>query len=223
MSSNLYYIMETYAKKILIFGDSITYGAWDKSGGWVDRLKKYFHKKVIDSKGKSDFIVYNLGVDGDDSESLVKRFKFEAQSRLYDSEEMIFIFAIGINDSIFIKGKNNPVVSTDRFKGNIKKLIQLSFQFSAKPVFVGLSPVDEVKTNPIPWSKTGKCYKNEYVKKYDDMIESVCAENKVGFVEIYGKFASLDYKKLLDDGLHPNSEGHKMIFEIVRDYIGKNL
>jgi len=25
---------------ILVFGDSITYGAWDEEGGWVQRLRK---------------------------------------------------------------------------------------------------------------------------------------------------------------------------------------
>lgn len=26
--------------RILVFGDSIVYGAWDTEGGWAERLKK---------------------------------------------------------------------------------------------------------------------------------------------------------------------------------------
>ncbi len=209
------------SKKILIFGDSIAYGAWDNEGGWADRLKTYFNRKVIKSRCELDYMVYNLGISGDNSRFLKERFKFETKNRLYDGEERIFIFAIGINDTIFIKGKNNLVVSPDKFRANINKLIQLSLEFSARPVFVGLTPVDEEKTNPIPWSKTGKCYKNEHIKKYDNTIKSVCAENKIDFVEIYREFASGDYKKLLFDGLHPNSRGHEKIYEIISGYLGK--
>lgn len=209
------------SKKFLIFGDSITCGAWDSEGGWADRLKRDVYGKVIKSKGKLDFIVYNLGISGDVSESLIKRFEFETKNRLHENEERIFIFAIGINDSIFIKGKNNPIVSPDKFRANINKLIQLSLEFSARSVFIGLTPVDESKTNSIPMEQNGKCYKNEYIKKYDNIIKSVCADSKIDFVEIYGEFASRGCKKLLFDGLHPNSKGHQLMFEIVKNYLEK--
>ena len=52
--------------QILIFGDSIAWGAWDKEGGWVQRLRK-----LIDEKNLSDpefyCLVYNLGVSGNKS------------------------------------------------------------------------------------------------------------------------------------------------------------
>ena len=32
--------------KILIFGDSICYGKWDKEGGWVTRLRKYIDQNL---------------------------------------------------------------------------------------------------------------------------------------------------------------------------------
>lgn len=35
--------------QILFFGPSTTYGAWDSEGGYVQRLRKYLDKKVIDS------------------------------------------------------------------------------------------------------------------------------------------------------------------------------
>ena len=33
--------------RILIFGDSITYGAWDKEGGWVQRLRKFLDERNL--------------------------------------------------------------------------------------------------------------------------------------------------------------------------------
>jgi len=32
----------------------------------------------------------------------------------------------------------------------------------------------------------------------------------------------LDYKGLLEDGLHPNSTGHKKIYEIVKGFLVEN-
>lgn len=88
-------------------------------------------------------------------------------------------------------------------------------------IFIGLIPVDEKKTLPIPWG-TDVNYKNEYVSKYNEIIKSVCQENNIQFIEMFEEFMKLDYKKLLEDGLHPNSEGHQKIFEIVKDFLIEN-
>ena len=45
---------------ICIFGDSITWGAYDpEQGGWATRLRNYFEKQ------DNDVDVYNLGISGD--------------------------------------------------------------------------------------------------------------------------------------------------------------
>ena len=51
---------------------------------------------------------------------------------------------------------------------------------------------------------------------------ALCEENKIYFVEVFEKFKEINYQKLLDDGLHPNSEGHQKIFEIVKDFLIEN-
>ena len=94
-------------------------------------------------------------------------------------------------------------------------------KFSSKIIFVGLTSVDETKTTPIPWN-TDKSYKNEYIKKFNDILSKFCKEKKIYFIEIFEKLIERDYQNLLEDGLHPNSEGHKKVFEIVRDFIIEN-
>ena len=37
-------------KNILIFGDSIVYGARDKKGGWVQRLREFVDEKNLNEK-----------------------------------------------------------------------------------------------------------------------------------------------------------------------------
>ncbi len=198
---------------ILIFGDSITYGACDNEGGWVKRLRKFLDDKNLSDE--SDFSVYNLGINGDNTEALLKRFEQEIRIRFDSKEKTIFIFAIGINDSQFIPTKNSFRVPLENFKNNILFLISRVKQFSGKIIFVGLTPIKELKTTPIPWD-TDKFYKNEYIQKYDEIIKKVCEENDLLFIEVFDQLKGNE--NLSEDGLHPNSEGHRKIFEIVKDF-----
>jgi lysophospholipase L1-like esterase len=206
--------------RILVFGASITYGAWDKEGGWVQRLRKFLDEKTL-TDPNFYCIIYNLGISGDTTEDLLERFEFETKQRLKEEEKTIIIFAIGTNDSQFIHSQNSLRHSPQKFQNNLQKLVNLARKFSSKIIFVGLTPVDELKVDPIPWD-TDKSYKNEYIQKYNEIIKSVCKKNKIYFIEILEKFVKLDYKDLLEDGLHPNSKGHQEIFEIVKDYLIQN-
>ena len=193
-------------------------GMW-RGGGWADRLKSFCMEKSL-SDEKFDYSVYNLGISGDNTDDLLKRFEFETKQRLYKEEEIVFIFAIGINDSQFIHSKNDFSVLANKFQKNIKQFTKSSKEISSKIIFIGLTPVDEFKTNPIPWS-IDKSYKNEYIEKYNNIIKSICQKNNVYFIDIFNEFSKINYKKLLEDGLHPNSEGHQKMFEIVRDFLMK--
>ncbi len=105
-----------------------------------------------------------MSIDGDYSNNLLKRFEYEVIPRIIE-EETFIIIAIGINDCCFMKGKNKTDEDFDLFGKNISGLIELSLRLSAKPLFLGMAPVDEEKTNPVSWSKIGVCCKNEYIKK----------------------------------------------------------
>jgi len=203
--------------RICVFGDSVAWGAWDKEGGWVQRLRKFFDIKNL-SDPNFYCLVYNLGVSGNKTKDILKRFEFEIKQRLEEVEETIIIFAIGINDSYFLHNEDKLRTSVEDFRTNIQKIINAAKKFSIKIIFVGLTPVDESKTTPIPWD-TNKSYKNEFIQKYNEIIKSVCKENKIYFVEIFEQWVKSDYKQLLEDGLHPNSNGHQKIFETVFEHL----
>ncbi len=194
-------------KSICVFGDSIVWGASDEEmGGWVERLRTLFLRG-------NDIEVYNLGISGNNTEKLIKRFEDEAKYRGAD----ILIFSIGTNDSQYIESKNNPRVSLKKFKKNIEYLIKKSRKITNKIIFIGLIKVDESKTMPVPWSDEKKYYDNENILKYNSVISEVCLEKNVYFLDIYNFLNNDD----LDDGLHPNSNGHNKIFEKVRDYLNE--
>ena len=183
---------------ILIFGDSITWGAYDpEQGGWATRLRNYFEEKDNDTD------VYNLGISGDTTADLLNRIEVEAKSR----EPNLIIFAIGINDAQFIHSTNGLRVSLDEFQQNLAKLLSIAKKFTDKVVFVGLTKVDESKTTPCPW-KPDKSYTNENIKRLDDAIEKFCEDKKLKFIPMENVVGNDD----LIDGLHPNTKGHIKIF-----------
>lgn len=194
------------SNRICIFGDSITWGAVDpENGGWVAQLRRYFETNDY------DISIYNQGISGDNTDDLLARFEVECKAR----EPQIIIFAIGVNDSQYIKIKDNPRVSLEKFQNNLVELINQAKKFSDKIAFIGLTKVEDEKLMPIPWSDEEKFYDNDNVNKYDSVIEKVSSENNLPFLNLLDLLELKD----LDDGLHPNTEGHKKIFLKVKDFL----
>jgi len=206
--------------QILIFGDSIAYGAWDREGGWVQRLRKFLDEKTLTKK---DFycLVYNLGVSGDTTDDLLERFEFETKQRIEEKEDAIIVFSIGGNDATFIDKEKQCQVSKEKFRENIQKLTALADKYALKIIFTGLLPADELKTMPISWAP-GAYYRNNDIIQYDKIIKSFCQENNIFFIDVFNQFINLDYKNLLADGQHPNFAGHQKIFEIIKEFLVKN-
>ncbi|MBL7058468.1 hypothetical protein ISS03_03960 [Patescibacteria group bacterium] len=193
---------------ICIFGDSITYGAFDEEkGGWAIRLRLYLEKI------NPDIELHNLGISGENSNDLLKRFNNEVKVR----EPDLILIAIGINDSQYLIEEDRHSVLIDEFNKNIETLINEASKFTSRIIFIGLTPVDEDKTNPIPWN-TNKIYNNSYIKLYDQKIRKVCEEAKLEYINIYDEFIKhKNYTELLPDGLHPNSQGHQLLFKVVKN------
>jgi len=190
---------------ICIFGDSITWGAYDpQNGGWVNRLRNHFEEQGKDND------IYNLGISGDSTTDLFGRIEIEAKSR----EANLIVFAIGVNDAQFIHSTNSNRISDNDFENNIKKLFGIAKKFTSKIIFVGLTPVDETRTRPIPWN-TDKTYTNERIKKFDLIIKDFCDENNLKFIPINDLLNNSD----LIDGLRPNAQGHIKMFERIKPEI----
>jgi len=206
---------------ILVFGDSIAWGFGDsKKGGWVDRLKAFFHNDEY-IKRLIFYTVYNLGIGGDTTDFLLERFKNEVEAREEEDPKIrktdIIIFAIGVNDSNFLNSKDNSRVNLKNFQKNLKELINQAKEFTKKIIFIGLSEVDESKTAPTLWNKASY-WTNENIKEYNSVIKSVCQRNKIMYLDMFGLLKSSD----LADGLHSNSQGHQKIFERVKDFLLEN-
>ncbi len=187
---------------ILIFGDSITYGAWDKeNGGWVNRLRL-----ALENKRETYFNIYNLGIPGETTINLKKRFDNECNYRFNTNDKTIIIFSVGINDSQIIKDKNLVLIKD--FKKNVIDLIDKAKQYTLYILFIGLTKVDENRTKPVLWDKNIN-YSNKEVMKYNEVLKNICKEKVINYLDIFNLLDTKD----LDDGLHPNNSGHQKLCE----------
>jgi acyl-CoA thioesterase-1 len=203
---------------ILIFGDSITWGAVDSKGGWAQRIKDYVNIQALAGKHYSD--VYPLGISGENSGELIKRLETEALLRLDEENETVLIVAIGINDSQIELLTHANKISAEDFRKNLNQIVEKGKNLAQRILLVGLTPVDEGKVKPLPWKLTHG-YTNEQIEKYNNIIKEVAKEQAVTFLETYKKFLEGNYKTLLFDGLHPNDKGHELIYSIVEEYLLK--
>ena len=194
-------------KVICVFGDSILWG-WGLPSrvGWVNLFRSYIEEK-------SDFTInlYDLGIDADTSEDVLRRFDIESAARKPD----IVIISIGVNDSAYRKTKDYPIATVDVFEKNIYSLIKKARKFTKEIIFVGLCLGDEQLTMPLPASKTGKCFNKENVRVYNDIIKKCCYNENVLFVDVIDKLADGDFC----EGLHPSVSGHKKVFKEVKNKI----
>ena len=195
---------------ICVFGDSIAWGAVDpENGGWVSSLRNYFESKSL--RADLDTDVYNLGISGDNTDDLLERFDVEVEARKPDT----IVFAIGINDAQFLIPQQRNRVPIDSFKQNMITLIGKSKNSAKRTVLVGLTKVDEKKTTPIPWN-LDKEYRNEHIQQYDSCLREISSTHSIDYIDLSRILANED----LADGLHPNTAGHKKIYEVVKTILG---
>lgn len=173
-----------------------------EKGGWVNRLWFYVAKR------DEDYVeIYNQSISGGTTETILERFENEAKIRGADA----IIFQTGGNDASYDK-PNNFMVKPDKFRNNLEEIIKRAKKITNKIVFMDLKNCDESKTTPVPWIPI--YYTNENIQRYSKIMEDVCRENVIPFLDI-GLLNDDDF----DDGLHPNFKGHNKIFEKVRNFL----
>ena len=191
---------------ICVFGDSISWGAWDEErGGWVNRL----WLSLIEHNPYTQ--VYNLGIDGNTSIGILGRFESEAKNR----HATVLIFQTGGNDAMMRSKEGDCQVSLDTFRKTIKEIINRSRSITDKIVFTDLRNCDETKTMPVYWDEL--YYTNEKIKAYSNELKSVCEAEGVQYLELE-ELQEQDF----NDGLHPNASGHQKIFLQVQNFLIKH-
>ncbi|WP_353165291.1 SGNH/GDSL hydrolase family protein [Empedobacter brevis] len=202
----------------LFFGDSITYGEYDGIlGGYVDIVKRYCHAEFYQNN-TNEINCFNLGIGGETTEGLIKRFEIEVQARYSPDENLIF-FLYGAND---LAEKNNvELVSLSDFEANLSQMISHAKEFTKNVYLISILPisktVDGIKVPERKFRTTQK------IELYNQKLKELAAENDVEFIDIFSSFNANKEVFLSKDGVHPNEKGYDFIATQIKPILEKYL
>ncbi len=206
--------------RVLVFGDSIAQGFYDTQGGWSVHLWEYYTKLNYKKGLKNPPTVFNLGISGDTTEAILKRFKSETEARKYPGEEFAFIFATGTNDTVYRGTENDS--EPEKYEQQLEELIAQAKTYSPRIICIGLFPVVDKLLQPMSWSTTGKCYSSSRMKLFDETLKNFCFKNNLPFVDLFTPFSQAkNLESLFADGVHPNDTGHELIASLIKPELDK--
>ncbi|MEB3297010.1 MAG: GDSL-type esterase/lipase family protein [Cyanobacteriota bacterium] len=200
-------------RKLIALGDSGVYGWGDtEQGGWCERLRRHW----MELPGGP--VLYNLGVRGDGLERLASRLSGEVLCRgeLRRQRPQGILLGIGLNDLARVgRPDGRHQLNPEGFLFGLQQLL-LQARSLAPVHVIGLTPVLEER---MPYAEI-LWYGLAEVRRYEALLEEACLEVSVPFLPLLeGLLADPDWPELLClDGLHLNSEGHRQVYERLRQW-----
>lgn len=210
---DVFFLCYDNVMRILAFGDSITYGAWDSEAGWVERVKRYAHGRSLSTNGQRKIQVLNLGIGGDTSTKLLKRMPSEIEARYSASWPFVFIISVGTNDERTINGQIET--TPENYRSNLQEIVSMAKKHTEKILLLGLPPLGKALVE-----FKGQKYSDDKVKEYDDILKNVAIETNTSYFPLRSVFESSGIGNLfVYDDLHPNDSGHELIAKQVIGYL----
>jgi len=203
--------------RVYVFGDSLVYGAWDSQGGWCDRLKRKLHQQKITSPAAVKVQLFNLGIGGENSRALLRRFKVEIEARNRVDWPAVIVVATGANDTRMVSG-GAPAVSSAEYRQNLESLLSIAKSFTDKILLVGLAPVQHALQE-----FKGTFLSNELLHQYDEIMTEVAESHAVPKVQLLEVLGAANEPIFSTDGVHPNDAGHALIEQLVSVELEKIL
>lgn len=179
--------------KVLAFGDSLT-------AGYRLPAKDSYPaqlEQLLTSNGYKISIT-NAGVSGDTSEQGLRRVDWALKQDKYD----IVLLALGANDGL----RQLPV---DKMEENLNKMIEKFTSSGAKVLLLGM------KLPP-------NLYRN-YRVGFEEAFKRVAQKQKVPFMDFLLEGVAANSSLNLEDQIHPNAEGYKIVATNVKEFLVKNL
>lgn len=203
----------------IVIGDSITYGIGDfESGGWATMFKKYIVNKD-DSKVCNNY-VHIAAFPGATSTDILNKIDSILQSFNHKEFTNTIILSIGVNDTQEFNG--NYKNSIEQYRTNMEKIAKCVMDKGVNMIILGLTRIES--DEKFLW-KPNKYYDNEIISEYDKDLSLIlgydaelkefCKNNRIKYIPMQEVLKKEDFI----DGLHPNHNGHKKIFEKIIDNI----
>lgn len=179
--------------RVCVVGDALVAGVGDpKALGWVGRVA------ARTPRTEAIVTLYPLGVPGEDTGSLVDRWREESGRRFAGASEQRLVLGLGHGDL-------GAGISMARSRLNLANVLD-DAQSRGLPTFV---------IGPPPTLDSAR---NEQVGDLAAAFADVCVRRRVAFVDTFGPLVSHDqwYADLASgDGVHPGQAGYGLIAWLV--------
>ena len=210
---------------IVAFGDSITA---ERNG--VVTYSTLLSQELKAKKGKVN--VVNAGIGGNTTAHARERFEKDVLSH----KPGLVIVQFGNNDAAIDVWKDPPAqaprVMLEDYESNLVWMITKLKEQKAKVILVTPLPtrwaakIKELYGKP-PYDPNDPDGFNLFNRRYADSVRKIGERMNVKVVDLFQKYYDLDragersMDDLLPDGLHPNSEGHRIEADMLLDVIRK--
>lgn len=196
---------------IICFGDSITRGESDAVyGGWADRIKTRLIKQFVET-GKDKISLFNMGISGETTNGLMQRFQSEFVTRQATDKQDTVLFGYGANDLATQEG--DYLVDIDTYIDNLSRSIEFALEKGANVVLINVTPI-AAKLEGIP-NVNNRIRNDETIRRYNQALLALSAKYGVGLIDVYTPFSDNKEAYLTADGLHPNSVGHEVLYQVI--------
>jgi lysophospholipase L1-like esterase len=225
-------------KSLCLFGDSVTKGVvLDASRNRYSFLKDSFVNCFASATGAA--------IDNFSKFGCTARKGIEIVSRHSDklSEYDFVILEFGGNDCNYDWAKiaeapdaeHTPNAPLGQFVEYYRRIIDNIKIGGGRPIILNMPPLNSEKfynwvskglnaENIMDWLHKDIEHIHRWQASYNSAIGELAESTKTPLIDIRSSFMKTpDYKMLLcEDGMHPNSEGHKLIYDALMRFVNKN-
>lgn len=196
--------------RVCFIGDSHTLGTNDDDFlGWPGRVMQR------ERQAGHDLTMYNLGIRGDTSRMIEKRWRAEAEARLPAENPRSLVFSFGCNDMAMQDGelRNSPEIAA----ASAKRIISAAKAW-LPTLWVSPLPLND---DDMPYSSApgrARFLSTSRNAQLSDTFQLIAKELDVPYLDLITPLsAHSDWPKYFvkGDGVHPKGAGYAMIAEHV--------
>ena len=184
----------TNADRIVFMGNSIT-------AGWLDHYPALFENPSY----------INRGIGGQTTPQMLIRFRQD----VVELEPQAVVILAGTND---IAGNTGPATA-EMIMANIKGMCEIAMANGIKVILASVLPAYDY-----PW-RTG-CKPNTRIPELNSMIETYTKTKGIIYLDYFNALKN-DKNGMIErfayDGVHPNSEGYKIMAPLTQNAIKQAL
>lgn len=201
--------------RICLIGDSIAAGTGDTDGrGWHGRLAASALRRG------SDLTIYGLGVRGDTSVDVARRWRAEVDARLPDLFPAGLVFQFGLNDCAFrsfADGRRERRVEPEASRRTVESVLTSAADERAV-LMIGPAPVDGSRPGPQLVAGVIQRIDDRDIAELDEMMATVADDVGVPYLRVFDRLSSDPaWSNALreGDGIHPSGRGYEVLADLV--------